>query len=310
MKINKNLFAALAFAIPIWSVQSVQATPVPITNWGIDLTGLNPTTVALTTYGSFGSLSGLRDIVVTGQSSVVQNLNVAHSPVGQSFKEQGQLTWVGANYHPSGSVGSNTWNGFIGTNNTSLDNFLSFQWTSLTGTVLNSAGDIQFDTGSKVGLYLTSTSPTLNAAGVLGGGADSLQLALFDVVPLSAGSGIAVHGGAFSNGVVGLTLDVSTLHTGVVFKDEFGSPIDQNDLFALVNSDATDENITTTTFYDGLNGTGNIVSGIDGARSFLKTPIGHDGSFVPAKVPEPTALALLSLGILSMGVVRRRKFLS
>lgn len=269
-----------------------------LSDWGIDLTGLNGTAQGGTTYNNLGTLSDLLDITVSGSSSVEQQLD-GGSPVGQSFSEFGFLDWVGATSTGGGTVSPATFGGFLGDNvGGSGLNFIYFEWENLTGTTLNAAGDIVFDTGAAqlgtISLFLDDDATTLATVGAAD--ANRILLASFDLVPLSGGSGIGVDGGAFPSGTIGLTLDPTSLNN-ITFLDGDDNPIPEDALLSFVDVDATAS--TPATFFDD--------DGDGTPDRFIQQPIEHDGSIVAA-IPEPGMLALMGLGLAAFaGVSRRRK---
>ncbi len=310
---KKIIAASFACALPLFSSQAEALTP--ITDWGLDLTGLNGTTVGATTYATLGSLTGLQDITVAGASTVTQEL-LGGSAVGQSFSDDGFLSWVGAKSFPSGaSLAPAAFGAFLGTNDAvGFSNFNSiyFEFENLSGKVLNAGGDISFDTGGAqsgtVKLFLDSAGMDLSKVpgGVNG---DRLELASFNLVPVSGGSGIGVDGGAFPSGTVGLTLDTTSILAGVVFSDSMGAPLGSDVLFNFVDVDATIS--TGAAFCTGAGGTGvcstdPAVVDPTTAASFIQTGIQNEGSIVPATVPEPNTLALFAVSLISFGGFAKR----
>jgi len=97
--LKKHIIVASFALASSFTFSQAEAQLTSITNWGIDLTGINGTTVGAVTYNGLGALAGLQDITVAGQSTVTQNL-LGGSAVGQSFSEDGYLAWVGAKTFP------------------------------------------------------------------------------------------------------------------------------------------------------------------------------------------------------------------
>lgn len=294
---RKTVFATLvscglAAASPFANAASI------LSDWGVDLTGLNGTAQGGTTYNNMGTLTNLLDLTVSGTSSVEQQLDAGGSPVGQSYSEYGFLDWVGATATGGGTVPPATFGNFLGDNvGGSGLNYIYFEWENLTGTTTNAAGDIVFDTGAAqlgtISLFLDDDASTLASVGAAD--ANRVLLASFDLVPLSGGSGIGVDGGAFPSGTIGLTLDPTSLNN-ITFLDGDDNPILEEVLLSFVDLDATAAN-PATFIDDDADGT---------PDRFIQEPIEHNGSIVVA-IPEPGMLALMGLGLAAFAGVRRRK---
>ncbi len=307
---KRFLSAGLLVALPLMASQAI-AAPIPFTDWSIDLTGLNTTTVGATTYGGLGAIDTLNDITVAGQSTVIQNLGSTGS-LGESFSESGYLNWIGAKVFPTNaSLSPAAFGAFLGTNDAAGNGFngIYFEWIDLTGVVTSAAGDISFDTGvaqtGSLSLYLDLDGMNLGLVGT--GVGERLELASYDILPISGGSDIGIDGGAFPSGTVGLTLAFASIHSDVIFRDSSDNILDTGDLFQFIDVDATIAD--PALFCTGANGTGDCNANVNPATalSFIASPIQHEGSTVIAHVPEPSALMLLAGSLVSLGGAANRK---
>lgn len=339
MKKQTKLYAAILLAGGLLATQSASAGLVAIDGWGIDLSGLNTQTSGTVTYDNMGALGQdatgtvsdpdltLRDITVNGTSKVKQNL-LGGSGLNQPFIESGALNWTGASYNDGDAVAAGDFVGLTGDwtdtaavppHGASNFSFIYFEWVDLTGTVVDNTGRISFDTGvaqaGTVKLYLDQVSGNADQVsldGVAGSDTtnpDRIELAEFDVVPISGGSGVDFDGGAFLGGRIGLTLDSTSVAAGIQFFDEFGNDIAGDDvLFQFVNVDADVENNTDTTFYEADDTVcAPTTTPCDPNGYFINDPTTHQGSLVPARVPEPAVLLLMGAGLLGTAARSRRR---
>jgi len=238
-----------------------------------------------------GPITNIGHLVVSGgQSTITQQLDAGGNIlVGSQFTNFGGLFSI--TYTPENCVGACDF-GAPGV----LPNLLEYTFSGLSGVVTAVVGsEVSFAFTPGVG---SASLSVVSAPGVpLPGGAN---IASFSPLNPSGGSLADFFGAANVSGTSNLLFALTSTSLPGLFKGTGGSNV-QNVQFAI---DTTNQIFTPASAPEACD-----TFGVGGFCSTLVvTQQGKiDMLAEPAQIPEPGILALLGLGVLGIGAVRRRK---
>lgn len=286
MKTFRKYLTALAFAATALTSGWAQAAAL-LDAWQFNLGALNGQLVDGNAIVGATDRINIDHIVVSGISTIEQTV-VGGSALGQPFVDSGYLQFLASS--PEGG-GAQSFLNFGTAGGNQVFGFVEF--TGLTG-VLNNDGTITFDAGSGSIAFWLTTQTTLDST--LGS-----ALKLFDLVLIdpSGGSNLDFFGGAGANASIDVTALITNELIPGLIADSAGDPVSLLSLH-LVNVDALlDPNFNPNPDNTGIDPeTGNGVSIIR---------VQNAGQYNVAVVPEPGTVALMGIGLLGLGLVRRRR---
>ena len=283
-RLRKHWAAAVALGA-LSALVPLSASAVVLDDWNLNLSVANG---EMATGNGGLLLAGLGDatdidhVALLGVSTITQTV-VGGVALGQPFAEEGVLGLTG--YVKELDIFPTLF---------ALGNAMSLYVTfdGLTGT-LNGDGTITFDAGvGDIFLYLdddTDGDPTTG---------NVLEIAEFDITNPSGGSDLDFFGGAGANATIDVTLEViSTIDAGL-FTDTDG-----NDLGTIFLGLANVDALLNSNFPENPDN-----SGIDDETGNGVTIINvQNGGQLNVAIPEPGALSLVGLGLISLALWNRRK---
>jgi hypothetical protein len=273
-----NLFITLFFVLFI-AAGSANATSV-LNAWNMNLSLLNGQSADGVTISGAADATDIDHIHVAGLATVTQTV-VGGVALGNPFTESGFLQME--TYRKEGaSLSTNLPGGNVA---------VYLDYSNLAGT-LNGDGSITFDpTKGSIGLYATND-------GILDPTGNDFQIATYNMLSPSGGSGLDFYGGTAANSTVDVTLQLASIFNADFFTDSNGNPLDMALNLHLTNVDSLlDPNFDPNPDNSGvINGDGFSIIHVQNA-----------GQYNVSAVPEPNTLMLLGLGLIGIAGIARKK---
>ena len=291
----KHLSAAVALAGGLTMMAG--GAQASVDNWDFNASLINGNNGFI----GFGDQTGITDINISGQSTVVQTF-LNGSADGQPFTDNGQLTWTSYNAAPGGSGNGGVPVNLLGLGNSAA---IYLDFSGLTGIFNDPDGTpgngdefITFDPGA--GIIRLVVDADDNTFGNNPG--TELVAATFEIKAPSGGSDIDFFGGLAPSATIDVTLEiVSQLNDGInfLFEDENGNPLQDPFSVALANVNAVIDPNTNP------NPNPLVCPPVGLCDSTLV--VNNGGQFGFGIVPEPATLGLMGAGFIVLGAVARRR---
>ncbi len=288
----------LATSLLIGTIFTGGASAGVIDAWKLDLSVLNGQLLSngdVITGAS--TASNVDHVEVTGQSTITQQV-VGGVAIGQSFTESGYLETFSYVRETNTTLGLDFGdNGLLGSSQRDLYGYIQF--SGLTGT-LNPDGSITFDPLSGlISYYIEEVTALGEKTYNPGSGEAFLKIAEFNILAPSGGSNLDFFGGTAANATIDITAKLINPLVAGLFKDSSGNDI-STIAFHLINTDSLlNSNFDPNPDNTGVDGSGN---------GFSLIHVQNAGQYnLSTAVPEPSSIALLGLGLVVLGVVKKRR---
>jgi hypothetical protein len=291
-----KLFKTTALAIAMVASSQVSAAILFDENWGFNPAGT----------GLAGAINPIDELTYFGISYTETYDNNGNGIVdgGDTFDDVGRLNGTGLQNDNASLIGTginNTWQ-------------LSATFTDWTGTYQDPVGPntgFSFDPGGTLNLFIDN--PIGSACASFGTCSDGLNILGMSI--LTGGGNINFGNPAGADGNVDILFEVTSAAAGYWFLDLDADGTAETDVSTLIGADT----VLTIGLTDSNNSI-NLAPGAGTVTDFVAStglgggPFGvgdiytnNDGSFRPAAlVPTPGVLALFGLGLLGLGVMRRK----